>query len=220
MRSAGRSSSRCAPEAELTFSLNYGWTGKQQTHPGGIVDPVSKGCAAGAGANFLDSRYELEDYGLLNGRVRYTSADGQWALTLFGNNLTDEVYANYASRFGGGFWDSGNPAAPFAAPPRSALAHHARPAARVTASRSSTTLGGMAQGPDKGSWRRANGRAGAQAPAFSFGGHGWPTCSKRRSNLLPARAPRARARRRRRAPRACRTRRRAAGISCRSPASR
>jgi iron complex outermembrane receptor protein len=107
--------------SELTFSLNYGWTGKQQTHPGGIVDPVSKGCAAGAGANFLDSRYQLEDYGLLNGRVRYTSAGGQWALTLFGNNLTDEVYGNYASRFGGGFWDSGNPALPFAAPPRSAL---------------------------------------------------------------------------------------------------
>jgi iron complex outermembrane receptor protein len=107
--------------SELTFSLNYGWTDKQQTHPGGIIDPVSKGCAAGTGANFLDSRYELEDYGLLNGRVRYTSDDGQWALTLFGNNLTDEVYANYASRFGGGFWDSGNAAQPFAAPPRSAL---------------------------------------------------------------------------------------------------
>ncbi len=105
--------------SQLTFSLNYGWTGKQQTHPGGIVDPVSKGCPASA-ANFLDSRFELEDYGLLNGRVRYTSADGQWALTLFGNNLTDEVYGNYASRFGGGFWDSGNPAG-LAAPPRSAL---------------------------------------------------------------------------------------------------
>ncbi len=106
---------------ELTYSLNYGWTGKQQTHPGGIVDPVSKGCAPGAGAAFFDSRYELEDYGLWNGRVRYTSADEKWALTFFGNNLTDEVYANYASRFGGGFWDSGNAAQPFAAPQRSAL---------------------------------------------------------------------------------------------------
>ncbi len=106
--------------SQLTFSLNYGWTGKQQTHPGGIVDPVSKGCAAGAGANFLDSRYQLEDYGLLNGRVRYTSADGDWALTFFGNNLTDEVYGNYASRFGGGFWDAGAPAA-ISSAPRSAL---------------------------------------------------------------------------------------------------
>jgi iron complex outermembrane receptor protein len=106
--------------SNLTFSLAYGWTGKQQTHPGGIVDPVSKGCAPGAGANFLDSRYELSDYGLLNGRVRYTSAGGQWALTLFGNNLTDESYGNYASRFGGGFWDAGAPAA-ISGPPRSAL---------------------------------------------------------------------------------------------------
>jgi iron complex outermembrane receptor protein len=105
----------------LTYSLNYGWTGKQQTHPGGTEDPVSKGCALSVG-NFLDSRYQLPDYGLLNGRVRYTSNGGQWALTLFGNNLTDEVYGNYASRFGGGFWDSGNPlSSPLAAPPRSAL---------------------------------------------------------------------------------------------------
>jgi iron complex outermembrane receptor protein len=110
-----------ASGSDLTFSLSYGWTGKQQTHPGGIVDPVSKGCAPNAGANFLDSRYELADYGLWNGRVRYMSGDGTWALTIFGNNLTDEVYANYASRFGGGFWDAGNPALPFAAPPRSAL---------------------------------------------------------------------------------------------------
>jgi len=106
--------------SNLTYSLNYGWTGKQQTHPGGIVDPVSKGCAAGAGAAFLDSRYELPDYGLLNGRVRYTSAGGDWALTFFGNNLTDEVYGNYASRFGGGFWDNGAPAA-ISGPQRSAL---------------------------------------------------------------------------------------------------
>jgi iron complex outermembrane receptor protein len=107
--------------SNLTYSLNYGWTGKQQTHPGGTENPVSKGCLPSV-ANFLDSRYQLEDYGLLNGRVRYTSAGGKWALTLFGNNLTDEVYGNYASRFGGGFWDSGNPASsPLAAPPRSAL---------------------------------------------------------------------------------------------------
>ena len=29
-------------------------------------------------------------------------------MALFGNNLTDEVYASYASRAGGGFWDGVN----------------------------------------------------------------------------------------------------------------
>jgi iron complex outermembrane receptor protein len=105
--------------AGLTFALSYGWTGKQQTHPGGVVDFAAKGCAAST-ANFLDSRYQLPDYGLWNGRARYQSADGNWSVTVFGNNLTDEVYGNYASRFGGGFWDAGAPVG-LAAPPRSAL---------------------------------------------------------------------------------------------------
>jgi iron complex outermembrane receptor protein len=81
----------------------------------GLPDPVPTW--------FFDSRYELPDYSLVNARVRYTSAGGTWALTLFGNNLTDEVYANYASRFGGGFWDAANPAVGggIAVPLRSAL---------------------------------------------------------------------------------------------------
>ena len=52
--------------------------------------------------------------------MRYTSTGGKWALTFFGNNLTDEVYANYGSRFGGGFWDSAV-ATGIAVPERSAL---------------------------------------------------------------------------------------------------
>jgi hypothetical protein len=53
--------------------------------------------------------------------VSLTSGDGSWRVTLFGNNLTDEVYANFASRFGGGFWEASP--APFGlrAPDRSAL---------------------------------------------------------------------------------------------------
>jgi iron complex outermembrane receptor protein len=109
---------------DLTVSLNYAWTGKQQTHPGGVADPAAHGCAAST-TWFYDSRYELPDYGLLNGRVRFTSSDGDWSLTLFGNNLTDEVYANYASRFGGGFWDATalvpGPTLAIASPERSAL---------------------------------------------------------------------------------------------------
>ena len=46
-------------------------------------------------------------------RVRYASASGNWELSVFANNLTDEVYANYATRFGGGFWD----ATPLRSPP-------------------------------------------------------------------------------------------------------
>ena len=51
---------------------------------------------------FFDSRYELPDYSLLNARVRYTNPGGDWEVALFANNLTDEVYGNYATRFGGG----------------------------------------------------------------------------------------------------------------------
>jgi hypothetical protein len=42
----------------------------------------------------LRPRYELADYGLEWPRG-YTSSTEQWAPTLFANNLTDEVYANY-----------------------------------------------------------------------------------------------------------------------------
>jgi iron complex outermembrane receptor protein len=93
----------------LSWALNYAWVGKQQTHPGGtMTDCGTAGPPPGwpaAPAWFFDSRYELPDYGLLNGRVSLASANGDWIVTLYGNNLTDEVYANYATRFGGGFWD-------------------------------------------------------------------------------------------------------------------
>jgi iron complex outermembrane receptor protein len=41
-------------------------------------------------------------------------------LTAFANNVLDKVYATYAQRFGGGFWDAGPPST-LSAPPRSAL---------------------------------------------------------------------------------------------------
>lgn len=88
----------------LSWAFNYAWVGEQNTHPGG-TDVVANGCTAPTPGWFFDSRYRLPDYGLLNGRISLTSADGKWAVTFFGNNLTDEVYANFATRFGGGFWD-------------------------------------------------------------------------------------------------------------------
>jgi iron complex outermembrane receptor protein len=99
-------------------SLNYGWTGEQQTHPGG-TDPVANGCPTATPGWFFDSRYEQPDYGLWNGRLRYTSDAGNWALTIFGNNLTDKYYVPYSTRSGGGFWDAANPAG-VGAPLRSA----------------------------------------------------------------------------------------------------
>jgi iron complex outermembrane receptor protein len=112
--------------ADLTFALSYAQTGPQQTNPGGTsracFDPVTG--APNLVPNWgFDTRYELPDYALVNGRVRYTSASGRWELTVFANNLTNEVYGSYAARLGGAFWDSANPTAGdgIAAPLRSAL---------------------------------------------------------------------------------------------------
>ncbi|RPI60097.1 MAG: TonB-dependent receptor, partial [Lysobacterales bacterium] len=108
----------------LTVSLTYSSTGAQQTHSGGTTRPcfdVITGAPNVLASGLLDSRYELPDYSLVNGRVRYESADGAWQLTLFGNNLTNEVYSNFASRFGGAFWDTPTGVGAVASPQRSAL---------------------------------------------------------------------------------------------------
>jgi iron complex outermembrane receptor protein len=112
--------------ADLTFGLSYAHTGPQQTFPGGTslacFNPVTG--APNPVPNWgFDTRYEVPDYALVNGRVHYTSASGTWELTMFGNNLTDEVYGSHAARLGGAFWDSANPGAGggIAAPERSAL---------------------------------------------------------------------------------------------------
>jgi iron complex outermembrane receptor protein len=102
----------------LTAALNYGWIGEQQTHPGG-TDPIANSCPTGTPGWFFDSRYEQPDYGLWNGRVRYTPSNGTWGLTLFVNNLTDEYHSPFSARSGGGFWD-GNPPVGTSAPLRSA----------------------------------------------------------------------------------------------------
>src|SRR5690606_26824924 len=122
IRSACAGRKGCASGADLGWSLSYAHGGEQQTHPGGTHAARAK-CGAPAPGWFLDPRYELPSYGLVNARVRYGSADGRWALTLFAHNLTDENYANYATRFGGGFWDFVNPAAAggIGIPERSAL---------------------------------------------------------------------------------------------------
>jgi iron complex outermembrane receptor protein len=95
--------------ADLTFGLSYSYTGPQQTHPGATALTCFNAVTGAANLFpnwFFDSRYEQPDYSLVNARVRYASAGGNWELSVFANNLTDEVYSNYATRFGGGFWDA------------------------------------------------------------------------------------------------------------------
>ena len=87
-----------------TFNLNYAYVGEQETHPTAVGD----------------SAFRMDDYGIVNARIRFVPGDGAVSVTLFASNLLDETYATYAQRFGGGFWDAGSGVGP-AAPPRSAL---------------------------------------------------------------------------------------------------
>lgn len=73
------------------FNVNYAFVGPQETHP-----------TIGS-----DSAYELPSYELLNARLQWVSPGGRNVISLFGNNLADDTYATYATRFGGGYWDSG-----------------------------------------------------------------------------------------------------------------
>jgi len=87
----------------LAFSLNWSHQSSQHTHP------TSGG----------DSDYLLPGYGLLSGRIRWTTEDDRIALTVFAQNLLDKTYASYATRFGGGYWDVGGPPRGGGAPFRS-----------------------------------------------------------------------------------------------------
>jgi iron complex outermembrane recepter protein len=100
----------------IAIGLSYARVGPQETHSGGMTPAQAStaGCPPGPGGApvptwFQDSRYRLDGYGLLNGLVRYTSNDGKWTATLYGNNLTDETYANNAQSFGRGYWAAGGP---------------------------------------------------------------------------------------------------------------
>ncbi len=87
----------------LTANLSYASVGDQETHPTGPVFNAQ-------GVQVNDSFYRMPGYGLMNARLQWTSSDGRNVISLFGNNLLDEVYGNFATRFGGGFWDSGSAA--------------------------------------------------------------------------------------------------------------
>ncbi|MFO1502384.1 MAG: TonB-dependent receptor [Steroidobacteraceae bacterium] len=95
---------------DFVFALNYAQRSGQQTYPGSLTYPV----------NTVDSAYRLPAYGVWNARLQVTTPGGKNVISVYANNLADRAYATYATRFGGGFWDSGNPAGR-AAPTRSAL---------------------------------------------------------------------------------------------------
>ena len=125
-QAGGRYDFDFSDQGRMSVSLNYAYVGPQQTHPGGVEAP--SGCPSAGGPFpptpewFLDSRYELAGYGLLNARIAYTSPDERWELALFGNNLNDKTYGNFATRFGGGYWEGGPPApVNLKAPERSAV---------------------------------------------------------------------------------------------------
>jgi iron complex outermembrane receptor protein len=88
----------------LALNVNYAYVGEQETHPT---------------AN-SDSSYRLPSYRLVNARLQWSSAGNSNTVALFANNLLDKTYATYATRFGGGYWDSGSGLG-VAAPLRSAL---------------------------------------------------------------------------------------------------
>jgi iron complex outermembrane receptor protein len=116
-----------ATKGNYTFSFNYTKTGPMETHPGGFTPEENAiyNCGAFA-ATFIDSRYEVPSYSLVNAALRFTTKSGKWSTTLFANNLTNEVYANNAQSFGRGYWTVGGPggAVGLSAPARSAIADY------------------------------------------------------------------------------------------------
>ena len=93
---------------ELTLNANYAYTSDQATHPTDVGD----------------SAYQLPSISLVNARIRFQPENVPVTISLFANNLLDNTYASYATRFGGGYWDRGGPTSiqiPLAAPERSAL---------------------------------------------------------------------------------------------------
>jgi hypothetical protein len=81
----------------FTFNVNYSYTSKQQTYPES-TDP----------ALLSDGSYEMPSYDMVNARFQWTSKNGKSVVTLFANNLLDNTYENFATKFGGGFWDAFN----------------------------------------------------------------------------------------------------------------
>jgi iron complex outermembrane recepter protein len=70
--------------ADLALSAKYGWTGEY------VRDAAFQRIRVDASNNIIME----PSYGILNGRVTYTPQEGNWDISLWGNNLTDEQYIN------------------------------------------------------------------------------------------------------------------------------
>lgn len=116
-----------ATGGQYIFTLTNSHTGPMQTHSGGFTaeENARYNCGTFA-ATFIDSRYQVPSYDLVNASLRFTPDNSPWMVSLYANNLTDEVYANNAQSFGRGYWTVGGPggAAGFSAPARSAVADY------------------------------------------------------------------------------------------------
>jgi iron complex outermembrane receptor protein len=116
-----------AQRGSYMVSLNFTKSGPMQTHPGGFTAEENARFNCGPfAATFIDSRYEVPSYSVVNASVRYRTKGEKWSATLFANNLTDEVYANNAQSFGRGYWTVGGPggAVGLSSPARSAVADY------------------------------------------------------------------------------------------------
>jgi iron complex outermembrane receptor protein len=73
-----------AQSGSLLFVGNYGWMDEYQRGSGNEQQPKNP-----------DGSDKPEPaYGVLNARVIYEPADGNWQLSVFGTNLTNEWYVN------------------------------------------------------------------------------------------------------------------------------
>ncbi|HXC60200.1 MAG TPA: TonB-dependent receptor [Steroidobacteraceae bacterium] len=82
----------------FTFNVNYSYTSDQQTYPES-TDPAAQS----------DGAYLMPSYDVVNARLQWTSVNKKSVVTLSANNLLDKTYENFATKFGGGFWDTFNP---------------------------------------------------------------------------------------------------------------
>ena len=184
IRSAADGRSRFRRRRNLTFGLNYAYTGQQQTHPGGTDDHV------------LPTRVRLHSVRLVlrlalraarttdsgNARVRYTNAsDGSWAVTLLREQPDRRGLRQLREPLRWRLLGSTAPPPRLrrrtaCAPQRSALGHHARPPARGRRDVPVQFWGGwrrvQVRDPERSCERKGRG----ESPGLFLGGHGWPTC--------------------------------------------
>jgi iron complex outermembrane recepter protein len=88
---------RNTDDGSFTFNVNYSYTSDQQSYPES-TDP----------ALMSDGSYLMPSYDIVNARFQWSSVDNKNVVTLFANNLLNRTYENFATKFGGGFWDSFN----------------------------------------------------------------------------------------------------------------